>query len=94
MKIIDERETQKTNKQTNKQKTKTEKNKGDISYSEKVTAKLLCCVLKLGFLQVICQASLIFKSNLELALWIILKQRELYQSKLVAVECKNVKKIF
>ena len=39
-----------------------------MSYSEKVTAKLLCCVLKLGFLQVICQASLIFKSNLELAL--------------------------
>ena len=34
---------------------------------------------KLGFLQLICKASLIFKSNLELALSIILKQRELYE---------------
>ena len=40
MKTINEREMQ-TNKQTNKQKkkTKTEKNKGDKSYSEKVRAK-------------------------------------------------------
>ena len=33
------------------------------------------------------KASLIFKSNLELALSIILKQTELYESKHVAVEC-------
>ena len=38
------------------------------------------CAFKLGFLQLICKASLIFKSNLELALSIILKQRELYES--------------
>ena len=31
---------------------------------------------------------LIFKSNLELALSIILKQRELYESKHVAMECR------
>ena len=39
---------------------------------------LLCirCV-KLGFPQLICKASLIFKLNLELALSIILKEREL-----------------
>ena len=37
MKIIDERETQ-TNKQTNKQ-AKTEKKKGDKSYSERVRTK-------------------------------------------------------
>ena len=61
MKIIDERETQ-------KKKTKTEKNKGDKSYSERVRAKWFCCAFKLGFLQLICKASLIFKSNLELAL--------------------------
>ena len=34
---------------------------------------------------------LIFKSNLELALSIILKQRELYASKYVAVECRCLK---
>ena len=67
---------------------KTEKNKGDRSYSEMVRAKWSCCASKLGFLQLKCKASLIFKSNLELALSIILKQRELYESKHVAVECR------
>ena len=57
-----------------------EKNKGDKSYSEIVRAKWFCCAFKLGFLQLICKASLIFKSNLELALLIILKERELYMS--------------
>ena len=46
---------------------------------------------KLGFLQLICKASLIFKSNLELALSIILKQRELYESKHGTVECRCLK---
>ena len=82
MKIIDERETQK--------KAKTEKNKGDGSCNERVTAKWFCA-LKLDFLQLICKASLIFKSNLDLALSIILKQRELYESKHVAVECRCLK---
>ena len=36
-------------------------------------------------------AFLIFKSNLELALPIILRQRELYESKHVAVECTCLK---
>ena len=57
-------------------KTKTEKNKGDKSYSERVTARWFCCASKLGFLQLICKASLIFKSYLELALSIILKESE------------------
>ena len=48
-------------------------------------------VVHLGFLQLICKASLIFKSNLELALSIILKQRELYESKHVVVECRCLK---
>ena len=73
MKIIDERETQ-------KRKTKTEKTKGDKSYSERVRAKWFCCAFKLDFLQLICKASLIFKSNLEWALSIILTERELYES--------------
>ena len=74
-----------------KKKRRTEKNKGDKSYSERVRAKLFCCAFKLGFLQVICKASLIFKLNLELALSIILKERALYESKHVVVECRCLK---
>ena len=59
----------------NAKKAKTEKNKGDRSYSERVRAKWFCCAFKLGFIQLKCKVSLIFKSNLELALSIILKQR-------------------
>ena len=43
--------------------TKTERSMGDRSYSEGVRAKWFCCSFKLGFLQLICKASLIFKSN-------------------------------
>ena len=68
MKIIDERETKQT-----KIKTKAKKNNEDRSSSERVRAKWLCCAFKLDFLQLICEASLIYKSNLELALSIILK---------------------
>ena len=78
-------------KEKRRKKTKTEKNKRDKSYSERVRAKWFCCAFKLGFLQLICKASLIFKSNLELALSIILKQRELYESKHVLVECRCLK---
>ena len=63
-------------RETQRKKAKTEKNKG---------------AFKLGFLQLICKASLIFKLNIELALSIILKQRELYESKHVAVECRCLK---
>ena len=88
MKTIDERELQKTTKE---KQTKTERSKGNRSYSERVRAKWFCCAFKLGFLQLICKVSLIFKSNLELALSIILKQRELYESKHVTVECRCLK---
>ena len=83
MKIIDERERQK-NKDRKTQRS-------GASYSESVRAKWFCCVFKLGFVQLICKASLIFKSNLELALSIILKERELYESKHVMVECRCLK---
>ena len=66
--IVDERKTQ----------TKTEKNKGDKSYSESMKTEWFCRAYKLGFLQLICKACSIFKLNLELALSIILKERELY----------------
>ena len=77
MKIIDQRETQKK---------KTEKNKG-----AKVTAKLFCCAFRLSFLQIICKAYWILKPNLGLALSIILKEKELYDSKHVAVESRCLK---
>ena len=78
-------------KRNAEKKAKIEKNKGDKSYSESVRAKWFCCVFKLGFLQLILKASLIFKSNLELAFSIILKERELFESKQVGVECKCLK---
>ena len=79
------------NSNNNNNNKKTEKARGDRSYSERVRAKLFCCAFKLGFVQLICKASSVFKSNLELALSIILKQRELYQSKHVAEECRCLK---
>ena len=63
-------------KEKHKKKKKTEKNKGDRSFNERVRAKWLCCAFKLGFLQLICKAPSIFNSNLELVLSIFLKQRE------------------
>ena len=88
MKILDEGESQKKNKKKNKDR-KTQRS--GASYSEVVIAKWFCCAFKLGFVQLICKASLIFKSNLELALSIILKERELYESKHVMVECRYLK---
>ena len=83
MKTIDKREMQKTTKE---KQTKTERSKGNRSYSERARAKWFCCAFKFGFLQLICKVSLIFKSNLELAVSIIFKQRELHESKHGAFE--------
>ena len=49
-------------KQTNKDR----KEQGDTEAIVK-GGEWFCCAFKLGFLQLICKASLIFKSNLELA---------------------------
>ena len=49
---------------------------------------------KVCFLQLICRTSLFFKSNLELALSIILKERELHESKHIVVECRCLKTSF
>ena len=87
MKIIEEWQTQ----QEQQQKAKTEKNKGNGSYSESVRAKLFCHAFKVGFFQLIYQASLIFKSNLELALSNVLKEKEFYESKHVVLECRCLK---
>ena len=61
-------------KPTNKQKKQHRKNqRSGARYSESVRAKWFCCAFKLGFAELICKTSLILKSNLELALSIILK---------------------
>ena len=49
----------------------------DTGYTERVRDKWFCYAFKLGFLQLIYKASVIFESNLELALSFILKEREL-----------------
>ena len=54
MEITDERERQK-NKNRKKQSS-------GASYSESVRDKWFCCAFKLGFVQLICKAALIFKS--------------------------------
>ena len=68
-------------------KTETKKKqRGDASYRESVKAKWFCGAFKLGFVQLMSKTSLIFK--LSLALLILLKEKELYESKHAAVECK------
>ena len=89
METTDDREMQKTTKE---KQAKAERSNGNRGYSERVRAKWFCCAFKLGFLQLVCKASLIFKSNLELVLSIILKQREFYKSKHVSEECRCLKK--
>ena len=54
--ITNEREKQKNNDR--------KEERGDASYCESVRAKWFCCAFKLGFLQLMCKASSIFKSNL------------------------------
>ena len=88
MKTIDESDIQKTTKE---KQAKAERRKRNRSYSERVRAKWSYFAFKLAFLQLIRKASLIFKSNLELVLSITLKQRELYESKHVAVEWRCLK---
>ena len=82
-KVTDERKRQK-NKDRKKQR-------GGANYSESVRVKWFCSAFKLGFAQLICKASLFFKSNIKLALSIILKERELYESKHVVMECRCLK---
>ena len=62
------------------------KQRSGASFSESMRAKWFCCAFKLGFVQLICKPSLNFKSNLGLALS-ILKERKLFESKHVVVEC-------
>ena len=78
-------------KRKNQKQTKKERSKWNRGYRERVGAKWFCCAFKLGFVQLICKGSLIFKSNIELALSIISKQRGLYESKHIAVEYRCLK---
>ena len=86
IKILDERKTKK-----NKNNKDRKERRGNRSFSERVRAKRFCCAFKLGFLQLICKASLIFTLNLELVSSIILKETESYESKHVVEECGCLK---
>ena len=55
-------------KEKGKKKKDGGKQRSAASYSESIRGKWFCCTFKLGFVQLICKTSLIFKSNLELAL--------------------------
>ena len=65
--------------------------RGDPGYSESMIAKWFSCAFKLDFIQIMCKIPLIFKSNLELSLSIILKEKELYESKHAVAGCKCLK---
>ena len=97
---IDERATQRqTNKPKKKKKISTTKankqrekrTRQGRNYDERMRAKWFCCAFKFGFVQLICKSSITFKLNLEFASSVIFKQRELYESKHVAVECRCIK---
>ena len=75
MKIIDETETQKKTNNNKKNNNKQREKRTRGGQRLRVRVKWFCCIFKLGFLQLICKASLIFKSNLELALSIIKTKR-------------------
>ena len=79
-------------KRNAEKKQRQKRTRGANTYSDRVRAKWFSCAFKLGFLQLICKASLICKSNLELALSIILKERELDEWKHVMVEWRCLKK--
>ena len=91
MPIISARDNNRWKRNRKTKKLRQERTRGDRSYSQRVRAKWFCCAFRLGFLQLICKTSLIFKLNLQLPLSIILKQRELNESKHVAVECRCLK---
>ena len=80
IKIIDERELQQK-----KKKKKTTSVMEAIAKGWEIN-DFVMRLSYIDFLQLICKVSLIFKSNLELALSIILKERELFESKHVVVE--------
>ena len=70
-------------RENNEEQKRQKRNKG--------VAQVRCCAFKLGFVQLMHRPSLIFKSNLELALSTILKERELYDTKHAVVEYKCLK---
>ena len=81
----------KENRKKNKNRKPRQKKEGGANYSESVRAKRFCLAFKLDLVQLMGKVLLIFKSNLELALSIILKERELYESKHAVVECRCLK---
>ena len=81
-------------KEKGKKKKTKKKQRGDASYGGSVRAKWFFWAFKLGFVQLMYKAFLIFKSNLELGLSIILKERELYNQNMLLWSVNTVIIIF
>ena len=81
-------------KEKGKKKKTKKKLRGDASYGGSVRAKWFFWAFKLGFVQLMYKAFLIFKSNLELGLSIILKERELYNQNMLSWSVNTVIIIF
>ena len=81
-------------KEKGKKKKTKKKQRGDVSYGGSVRAKWFFWAFKLGFVQLMYKAFLIFKSNLELGLSIILKERELYNQNMLSWSVNTVIIIF
>ena len=86
---------EKQQQQQQQNKTNTERNKGVIQAIVKVISIWVWVRVwfyyAVRFFQLICKASLIFKSKLEFALAINLKERELCESKHFVVKCGCLK---
>ena len=70
----------KKKQQNHKQNKERKEQRCDTIYRERVRANWFCCAFKLEFLQLICKASLIFKSKVQWALSINLNERGWYES--------------
>ena len=73
MNITDEKERQKSKDK--------KRQRSDKSYSEIVRAKWFCCALKLGFVQLICKASLIFQVDFRVSFINYFKRKRIIRVK-------------
>ena len=79
------------NHKSNRQKKKIKTKRCPQNYSERLRIRKFRPAFKLDSFQSICKPSLIFTSNLELALAIILKERRLCSWKHAVLERKCIK---
>ena len=89
MLITSVRDNENNRRKRNKKNTE-KKGVRKLQWKGKSKMVLLCVYVRFSLINIF-KASLIFKSNLELALTIVLKEKELYESEHVMVECRCLK---